>query len=61
MDTTATAITVLVGTVALLGLVAALIRVVVRDGLGHRPPPAHRHDWAEGTSVEIDRSARVDA
>lgn len=26
-------------------LVVAVARVVRRDGLGHRPPPASRYDW----------------
>jgi hypothetical protein len=30
----------LIGVVALVGLVVALVVVVRRDGLGHRPPPA---------------------
>lgn len=49
------------GTVALVGLVVAVARTVVRDGLGHRPPPVARQDWAEGTAVEIERSTQVHA
>ncbi|WP_275407160.1 hypothetical protein [Cellulomonas chitinilytica] len=39
----------------------ALVRIVARDGWGHRLPPAARHDWAEGTTVEIERSTQVHA
>jgi hypothetical protein len=49
------------GTVALVGWVVALVKTVLRDGLGHRPPPSVRRDWAEGTSVEIERSTQVGA
>jgi hypothetical protein len=61
MDTTTAAIVAVLGTVALVGLVIALVRTVARDGLGHRPPPAARPDWAAGTAVEIERSTQVHA
>jgi len=61
METTVAAIMAVLGTVALVGLVVAVARTVVRDGLGHRPPPVARQDWAEGTAVEIERSTQVHA
>jgi hypothetical protein len=61
MDKTAAAMVAGLGTVALVGLVVAVARTVVRDGLGHRPPPSTRTDWADGTSVEIERSSQVQA
>ena len=35
----------------LAGVVVALWRAVRRDGLGHRPPPASRHDWSEHSGL----------
>ena len=61
MDTTTAAIVAVLGTVALVGLIVALARTVARDGLGYRPPPTARNDWAAGTSVEIERSTQVHA
>ncbi|MEZ0447847.1 hypothetical protein [Cellulomonas sp. ICMP 17802] len=40
-------ISVLIAVVVLGSLVVALARLVRRDGLGHRPPPASHHDWSE--------------
>lgn len=50
---------VVLGTLVVLALGWAVLRIVTKDGLGHRPPPSSRYDWATGASVEIDRSARV--
>ncbi|MDQ0373619.1 hypothetical protein [Cellulomonas humilata] len=37
--------------VLLAGLVVTLWRAVRQDGLGHRPPPASRHDWSEHSEL----------
>ena len=31
-------------------LTVAVARVIRRDGLGHRTPPASRYDWSERTT-----------
>ncbi len=61
MDAMTRATLVLLGVAAMIGLVIVLKGTVARDGWGHRPPPTTRHDWAEGTTVEIERSTQVHA
>ena len=49
----------LVGTGLLAALVVALARVVRGDGLGHRPPPLSRRDWAADSTLEVRSSVRI--
>lgn len=45
--TMSTWIFVLIAIVVLVSLIVHLARLVRRDGLGHRPPPASHHAWFE--------------
>ena len=49
----------LVGLGLLAALVVALARLVRGDGLGHRPPPPCRPDWAAGSMLEVRSSVRT--
>lgn len=49
----------LVGLGLAAALVVALARLVRRDGLGHRPPPPSRADWAAGTLLDVRSSVRT--